>query len=126
MTHATNPVGWFEIPVDNMPRAKAFYAHTLAIELQDQQMGEVQMAWFPMLEDGYGTTGSLVAGERYRPSADGVMVYFSTPDLDAALTRAGEAGGQVVVDKTDIGEYGVYAVIQDSEGNRIGLHTRNA
>ena len=109
-----------------MPRAKAFYEHTLAIELQDQQMGEVQMAWFPMHDDAYGATGSLVASDRLRPSGDGVMVYFSAPDLDATLARANAAGGRLAVDKTDIGEYGVYAVIEDSEGNRIGLHTRNA
>jgi predicted enzyme related to lactoylglutathione lyase len=82
------------------------------------------MAWFPMQQDATGATGSLVQGESYEPSQTGVLIYFSTPDIDAALGRATDVGGEMLVPKTSIGEYGFVAYLKDSEGNRIGLHSR--
>jgi predicted enzyme related to lactoylglutathione lyase len=119
-----NPVGWFEIPVEDMARAKAFYEYVLALELEEHQMGPALMAWFPMAEDVVGAAGSLIKGEGYEPSLEGVLVYFTAPDIDAALSRARDKGGRVITERTSIGQYGFIALIQDTEGNRIGLHSR--
>lgn len=62
-----NAVGWFEIPVTDMPRAKAFYEKVLGIELSLNQMGPIEMAWFPMNHEASGATGSLCKGEGYEP-----------------------------------------------------------
>jgi predicted enzyme related to lactoylglutathione lyase len=120
----SNPVGWFEIPVRDMARAKAFYEHVFALELEEHQMGSSFMAWFPMKEGVVGAAGSLVKGEGYKPSLEGVLVYFTAPDIEATLSRAREKGGHLIAEKYSIGEYGFVALIQDSEGNRIGLHSR--
>ena len=118
-----NPVGWFEIPVSDMERARDFYAHILGLALEAHRNGVLEMAWFPMRDDGVGAAGSLVKGEHYRPSSDGVLVYFSTPDITAALDRVEARGGQVIAEKTAIGAYGFIGLAQDTEGNRFGLHS---
>lgn len=123
MTQKFNPVGWFEIPVTNMQRAKDFYQTMLGVTLEEHQMEDIEMAWFPMPEETYyGATGSLVKGKNCTPSTDGVLIYFSAPDLDAAVQRAGENGGSVLQERTSIGEFGFIAIVRDTEGNRIGLH----
>jgi len=119
-----NPVGWFEIPVADMARAKAFYEHLLGLELEERAMGPSRMAWFPMARDVVGAAGALVLGEGMNPSMEGALVYFTAPDLDGALARAKEKGGEVLAGRTDIGAFGFYGLIKDSEGNRIGLHSR--
>lgn len=124
MTTEYNPVGWFEIPVTDMDRAKAFYEHVFAVTLDEHQMGELQMAWFPMQPNATGAAGSLVKGENHRPTRGGILVYFSTPDIDTALVRAREKGGKVLAEKFSIGEYGFVGMATDSEGNTIGLHSR--
>ncbi len=118
----TNPVNWFEIPVDDLDRAKKFYEAVLGIELSLNEMGPLQMAWFPMTEGIPGATGSLVKGEGYSPSASGSLVYFTVKDLEAAMVRVSAAGGKVLLPKMSIGEYGFIAHFQDSEGNRVALH----
>lgn len=119
-----NPVGWFEIPVLDMPRAKAFYEYVLNVALEEHEMELSHMAWFPMKENGIGSTGSLVKGEAYQPAMSGVQIYFTAPDLEAALNRAEEKGGTILTPKTSIGEYGFIGFIKDTEGNKIGFHSR--
>lgn len=124
MTTQFNPVGWFEIPVIDLDRAKAFYEHVFDCSLELHQMDDVMMAWFPMYENAIGATGSLVKGEGLKPSSSGIDIYFSTPDIELALSRVREKGGTVITEKTSIGEYGFFGMAEDTEGNRIGLHSR--
>ena len=119
-----NPVGWFEIPVSDLNRAKAFYEHLLGTSLQIMNMGPMEMAWFPGRPDGPGAAGTLIKSEGYEPSQAGTLVYLSVDDIEAALTRAQERGGQTLVPKMSIGEHGFIAHFQDSEGNRVALHSR--
>ena len=123
-----NVVGWFEIPVENMERAITFYEKVLDLKMTRNQMGPLDMAWFPWIEDGLGTPGSLVFHEEfYKPSTDGVLIYLTahSGDLENELSRVEGAGGKVLQPKTKISdEYGFMALIIDSEGNRIALHSR--
>jgi predicted enzyme related to lactoylglutathione lyase len=86
------------------------------------------MAWFPWVERGLGAAGSLVhAPGMYTPSDEGVLVYFTahSGDLDNELSRVEAAGGKVAQKKTLITEeIGYMAVVLDTEGNRIALHSR--
>ena len=123
-----NVVGWFEIPVENMERAITFYEKVLDLKMTRNQMGPLDMAWFPWIEDGLGTPGALVFHEEfYKPSTDGVLIYLTahSGDLENELSRVEGAGGKVLQPKTKISdEYGFMALIIDSEGNRIALHSR--
>lgn len=119
-----NPVGWFEIPAVDMERAVAFYSHVFSIRMEPREQNGIKMAWFPMKGSETGAAGSLVAGPGYNPSPGGVLVYFTAPDIEETLGRVREAGGEVLQGRMSIGEYGFVAFITDTEGNRIGLHSR--
>lgn len=121
-----NVVGWFEIPVTDMARAIRFYEAVLGVELELHEMGELDMAWFPMLEEKPGSPGSLVyMPEFYEPSTTGTIVYFTAQsgDLSNELSRVEDAGGKVVVERKSIGEHGFIAVCHDTEGNTFALHS---
>jgi len=124
-----NVVGWFEIPVSNMERAMAFYEKVFEFKLDRNEMGPLDMAWFPYVPEGLGSGGSLVHfPAAYKPSPEGVLVYFTahSGDLDNELSRVEDAGGKVLQGKTQISEeHGFMALIIDSEGNRIALHSRD-
>lgn len=119
----SNPVNWFEIPVIDMPRAKAFYEHVLNVKLQPLNLGPLEMAMFPTRAGTPGATGALMKGEAFQPSRQGVQIYFTTPDVDGTLERVQERSGKVVLPKTPIGPLGFIASFKDSEGNRIGLRS---
>lgn len=124
-----NAIGWFEIPVEDLDRAEAFYQSVLGVELDRQpEQNGVVMSFFPMHEDKPGSPGALASGEQYSVAreATGVIVYFTAPDLDDALERVEENGGSVLVPKTDIGEYGYIAWVRDTEGNTVALHAAEA
>ncbi len=121
-----NMVGWFEIPVVDMKRAKTFYDKVFQIEIQIQDFGGTLMGWFPWAEEKPGANGSLIQHESYKPSnTDGVLVYFASEDVQKELDRIEAAGGRVLKPKTQISpEIGFMALFLDSEGNRIALHSR--
>ena len=123
-----NPVAWFEIYVQDMPRAKAFYEAVFQGELTclptpDMEGGEDLEMWaFPSETDRYGAPGALVkmAG---CPSGGSTMLYFSCDDCAIEAERAASSGGSVFKEKLAIGEYGFIAIVCDTEGNLIGLHS---
>ncbi|MDX1408896.1 MAG: VOC family protein [Saprospiraceae bacterium] len=119
-----NPVGWFEIPVSDFDRAKAFYENVFECELDVHQMGPAKMAWFPWDQDSMGCTGTLIKTEGYAPSTVGTIVYFTAPDIEAHLARVEASGGRTLVPKMTIGEHGWIAHFEDCEGNRVALHAR--
>ncbi len=123
-----NVVGWFEIPVADMDRAMRFYETVFGHKLDRHKMHQIDMAWFPMHPLGMGSMGALVYNkEFYKPSKEGTLVYFTafSGDLSTELARVEQAGGKVVVPKTKISdEYGFMAVLLDTEGNRIAIHSR--
>jgi len=125
MAEKVNPVGWFEIPVKDMNRAIGFYEHTLGLKLEKGDLGPLKMAFFPMSPDVIGCAGALVMGTEYKPSQTGVTIYFTAPDIPATLKRAAEKGGKVQQEKKSIGEHGFIAFLEDSEGNRVALHSRS-
>lgn len=123
-----NMVGWFEIPVRDMNRAQKFYEAVFQITIEVEQFNETLMGWFPWNQDKTGASGSLVLHEEwYKPSAtDGVLIYFSSKDVNNELGRIEAAGGKIAQPKTMISEdIGYMGVFIDSEGNRIALHSRD-
>lgn len=117
-----NPVNWFEIPVNDMDRAKMFYEKIFEIEININQLENSVMGWFPFNHSASGATGTLIKAESYVPSHAGTMVYFSVPEINDVLTRVEHAGGKILNTKFSIGEHGFCGHFEDSEGNRIALH----
>jgi predicted enzyme related to lactoylglutathione lyase len=118
-----NSVGWFEIPVNDLPRAKNFYEHVFGVTMQSMEMGPAAMEMFPSTPNGPGAGGALIKTDGYTPSYSGSVVYFSVPDIEGTLTKVQARGGKTVVPKMSIGEFGFIAQFEDSEGNRVALHS---
>ena len=119
-----NAINWFEIPAANFARAVAFYEQILATRLQiDESFPGMKMGMLPYAEPGIG--GCILAGDNFRPHADGVRIYLNGgDDLAPILARVEAAGGQVVMPKTPIrDDIGCIAMFSDSEGNIVGLHS---
>jgi predicted enzyme related to lactoylglutathione lyase len=119
----TNPVGWFEIPATNLPRAKKFYNKVFGYKLTDEKMDNMEMSFFPMEEKAPGAAGTLIKGKGYKPSTEGTLIYISVDDIPMTLNKVRREGGTVLMDKTSIGEHGFYALFKDCEGNRMAIHS---
>lgn len=118
-----NQINWFEIPVNNLDRAKNFYTTILSCNFQEIDSDDAKMAVFQGNMDRYGATGCLVEYSDVRPSVNGTVIYFACDDVDKTLNLVERSGGKVLIPKTDIGEYGYFAHFIDSEGNRVALHS---
>ena len=118
-------VGWFEIPVNDMNRAKTFYETVFNIDVKEVDFGGLKMGWFPDNNGAYGATGTLIKQESYVPSQDGTLVYFMSENVQNELDRIEDAGGKIYQGKTKISEdHGYMGVFIDTEGNRVALHSK--
>lgn len=120
-------VGWFEIPVTNMDRAKEFYEAVFDIVIQVENFNDLLMGWFPWAEGKMGASGSLVQhADFYHPSKTaGPLLYFSSKDVQQQVDKIEKAGGTVLQPKKLISkDIGYMALFIDSEGNRMALHSR--
>ena len=119
-----NLVAWFEIPVSDMDRAKAFYEEVFKTTIDVQDFGGTMMGFFPSVKDGAGAMGSLIHHKQYVPSKEGVLIYFNCEDVETEMARVEAEGGNVLQPKTLISPAtGYMAVILDTEGNRIALYS---
>jgi hypothetical protein len=119
-----NPVGWFDIPVANLERAKAFYGTVFQITLVDLPGQWGRQALFPFDPTGANISGALVEMPDLRHGSNATVVYFETADCEAEEARIVRAGGEVLRPKMAIGEFGFVSIFRDTEGNTVGLHSR--
>jgi uncharacterized protein len=121
-----NSITWFEIPVSDFERAKKFYSSIYDYEMPETSVGDVRMGFllYEQLEHRVG--GAICQGKQHVPSATGVLPYLNGGnDLSIVLNRVENAGGKILQQKRFIGEgLGYVALFTDTEGNRIGLHSR--
>lgn len=122
-----NQICWFEIYVQDLPRAKAFYEavfNTTLTHMPEATANEptLEMWAFPRNPTGSGACGAIVKMEGVRSGGSGTMVYFSCESCPAAVQRAVDNGGKIFKDTFSIGPAGHMAIVQDPDGNIIGLH----
>ena len=120
MKNQSNPVMYFEIPVNDMDRAMTFYAAVFNVDFDKETIDNNEMALFPFADERSGISGALAKGEIYKPTKDGVVIYFRTENIDTTLQSATAHGGEILYPKTDNG-IGFVAEFEDTEGNRIAL-----
>jgi len=124
-----NAISWFEIPAIDLARATRFYEAIFGTTLVPVDLSNIRMRMFPLTDMQNGIGGAVVdSGGFHKPSAtDGPLIYLNgNPDLQNILDKVIAAGGIIVVQKTAISEaYGRMAIIIDTEGNRIGLHSND-
>lgn len=120
-------ISWFEIPAINLERAQQFYESIFSISLIPMDMPNIKMRMFPIDDMNTGVGGAIVdSGGFHKPSlTEGPLIYLNAnPDVQHVLDKVEAAGGKILVSKTSISpEYGFMAVLLDTEGNRIALHS---
>lgn len=124
-----SPVCWFEIYVQDMPRAKAFYERVLATELHTlptpDGLGPMEMSAFPSTPESAGAGGALVKMPGLPSGGNSTIVYFACVDCAVEAGRVEASGGKIFKPKFSIGEHGYIALVHDTEGNMIGLYSMN-
>lgn len=122
-----NAISWFEIGTTDLNRATKFYETIFGITLIPMDLENIKMRMFPLNDMMTQVGGALVdSGGFHKPSStDGPLIYLNgNPDVQNVLDKVEPAGGRIFLPKTEISpEYGFMAVIIDTEGNRIGLHS---
>jgi len=120
-------ISWFEIGTTDLDRATKFYETIFQVKLNPLDLDNIKMRMFPIDDMMTGVSGALVDSKGFhKPSAtDGPLLYLNgSPDVQLVLDRVEAAGGKILLPKTEISpEYGYMALIIDSEGNRIALHS---
>ena len=125
MTRRPDVAVWFELPTANFDRAKAFYENLLSTTINVEDMGPMKLGIFSYAEPHI--SGCIIAGPGQTPSTNGPLVYLNVDGaLDATIARVESLGGALLGPKVTLpGDMGAYAIVRDSEGNRVGLHAVN-
>lgn len=122
-----NALSWFEIPVLDFARAKAFYQSIFLYEMPEMEMENIKMGIL-LYDRESGVGGAICFGEGYEPSGSrGLKAYLNGgEDLKTVLERIPDAGGSIVLPKTEIAPgMGYFAFFTDTEGNVLGLYSMN-
>jgi predicted enzyme related to lactoylglutathione lyase len=121
MIKKSNPVVYFEIPVNDIDRAIKFYKAVFKFNFDKENIDGNEMALFPFVDENSGISGALAKGGIYKPTKDGVVLYFKTENIEETLKLATSNYGKILYPKTDNG-IGFVAEFEDTEGNRIALY----
>ncbi|HEY1792570.1 MAG TPA: VOC family protein [Opitutaceae bacterium] len=117
-----NRIVWVDIPVVKLDRAIRFYSAVLGVQVERNEFPGMSIGSFPH-RDGEAA-GCLYLSESVKPSADGPLVYLNVHGrLDEAVEAVVPSGGKVLQPKESIGPFGFKAIILDTEGNRVALHS---
>ena len=119
----SNPVGWFEIYVQDISRAKVFYENVFSIKLDELKMPDLEMWTFPMNQEGTGASGAIVKMDGFSSGGNSTIVYFLYEDCAIEENKASIHGGKIFKEKLSLGEHGFISLVTDTEDNIIGLHS---
>lgn len=121
-----NALNWFEIPVNDFERAKKFYESIFNYQMPENVMGSARMGFLLYDFAGGKVGGAIVHNpDFYTPSSNGSLIYLNCqPDLQIVADRVTNAGGEIIMQKKAVAPgLGFWALIKDSEGNRVALHS---
>ena len=122
-SHASgNQAVWFDIPCLDLDRAIAFYSAVLGCEVEKQTFEGMSMGILPHNDSTVG--GCLAVMNDAQPSNTGILIYLNCDGrLDDAVSQVEQRGGKILNEKHAIGPHGFRAIVLDSEGNRVALHS---
>lgn len=124
MDATTNALNWFEIPALDIERSKKFYETIFDIQMESFSMDNMTMAMFPNAPGSGKAYGAIAKSDQHKPSMTGTLVYLNAnPNMENVLSRVEAAGGKILLAKTNIGENGFMALVMDTEGNNVGVHS---
>jgi predicted enzyme related to lactoylglutathione lyase len=109
-----------EIPARNLEKSITFYARIFEVELEISEIDGQRMAFMPN-DDPAAAALALTEGDDYRPSGEGIRLFITVDDLDAALARAVDAGAEIASEVEFVEGWGRFASFRDLDGTVIGL-----
>lgn len=121
---AADKVTWFELPADDTARAGTFYSDVFNWETSDMGGGSLYAQTAPSDENSVPLEPGVLNGDISPRSEafDRPLIVITVEDIDKKLERVKEAGGSVVLPRTDIAEMNIaWAIIADTEGNKVGV-----
>ncbi|MNR49962.1 hypothetical protein D3C85_1694170 [compost metagenome] len=96
----------------------------LQIQLVDFPVEWGRQSAFPSDNEGLNISGALVEKEDRIANGNNTIVYFISEDCITEEARVEKAGGKIITPKMSIGQFGFVSIVMDTEGNTIGLHSR--
>ena len=120
-------LAYFEIPADNVDRAKRFYHALLGWKIEPTRTpmdpATVASMQYQDISTGEAQEGTLNMGGMYKRQMQGTPIinYVMVEDIDIVLAKVEKLGGKIVLPKMEVKSVGLTAIIQDTEGNAIGL-----
>ena len=122
VNYQVNRAVWFDIPVADLDRATKFYAEVLAIGVAQESFGDFK---FSVLDHQDGNGGCLVPNADEVSAERGILLYMNVDGrIRDAIAKTTAHDGKIIEDIHSIGPHGFRAIILDSEGNRLALHSR--
>jgi uncharacterized protein len=115
-------LAYFEVPADDLNRAKKFYKELLQWEFSKTENPEIKMEYW-MINTGPAEEGTLNRGGMYERMGPmpGILTYVKVETLDRILAKVEKLGGKIVNPKMSVKGVGTMANILDTEGNLIAL-----
>lgn len=117
-----NPVGRFEIYVQDIERAQKFYESVFQLKLEKLDSPGLEIWGFPMDLNRWGAGGALVKMDGFSSGGNSTLVYFSCEDCSIEESCSAKFGRRIRRSKMSIGKYGFISLVFDTEGNMFGLH----
>jgi predicted enzyme related to lactoylglutathione lyase len=116
----------FEIPADDVERAKKFYGELFGWKIEKINDPTPMEYWVVMTGRPEGT--NAIDGGMLKRQMPGqhVTIYVDVPSIDESTGKVKKLGGQVIVPKTAIPGMGYFAVCLDQEDNGFGLWQNDA
>ena len=117
-----NQAVWFDVPCVDLDRAIRFYSAVLGCQVEKEVYEDFALGLLPHETESVG--GCLAVLPDNRPSDHGILIYLNCNGrLDSAIEAVNASGGSILEPKHPIGPLGWRAIIKDSEGNRVALHS---
>ena len=115
-------IAYFDIPADDIVRAKKFYSGLLGWEIQPSSVENAAATQYHEIVTGAPEPGTMHWGGLYkRQAGEPIHTFVKVDDIDAVLAKVERLGGEIVMPKWAIRGVGLVAMIRDSEGNGLGI-----
>jgi len=115
-------IGFFQVPADNIGRAKKFYQSLLGWKIEPDTTLENKTLEWQNIITGEPEPGTMNEGGLYKRMGPGpIMNFVIVKEFDSVLAKVTGLGGKIVMPKNEILHIGTVAVIEDTEGNILGL-----
>ena len=120
-----NKVVHFEIPFDDQTRAQKFYQDVFGWQIN--KFGDMDY-WMALTSQCDPNSmmptepGAINGGLLKRdPTGEHPVIVIDVANVDDHVSKIESAGGKVVMPKMQVGDFGLYARVKDTEGNVIGI-----